>query len=95
MSIEAVYIPIIGWETDMAIRVTMQTSKPMRPKHGELKRYVRRNSWDDGYVWCEKQVGSPYDRAQGTCDASDLTPAIRAAADAQRGQAFGYVDWPR
>ena len=61
----------------------MQTAKPMRPKHGEIKRYVRRNSWDDAYSWCEKQTGSPYDRAQGTCDASDLPDQIRATADAR------------
>jgi len=77
------------------IKVTMQSSKPLKPKQGELKRYVRRDSIGDGYSWCEKQTGSPYDRAQGTCDADDIDAAIRAKADAQRGQAFGYVDWPR
>ena len=79
----------------MTIRTTAQSKKPLKPLLGPLKRYVRRNSWDDGYTWCEKQADSFYDHAQGKCDASDIAPEIREAADAQRGQAFGYVDWPR
>ncbi len=79
----------------MAIRCTWQSEKPLKPRDGELKRYVRKDVTGAGYSWCEKQRESRWDYAQGTCEASDLSEEIRAAADAQRGQYFGYVDWPR
>ena len=79
----------------MTIRCAYQSEVPTHRRDGELKRYVRRDAIGDGYSWCEKQTKSRYDRAQGTCAADDLPEAVRIAADAQRGQAFGYVDWPR
>jgi hypothetical protein len=79
----------------MTVVTTYETSKPYRYQLGDLKRYVRRDAVRDGYSWCEKQSRDSYDRAQGTCSASDIPERIRAAADAQRGQAFGYVVWPR
>lgn len=76
------------------IRTTYKASANPHPRDGAMKRYVR---WDahHGYVWCEKPEHSRYDYAQGTCSAEDIAPEIKAAADAQRGRAFSYVDWPR
>lgn len=60
-----------------------------------VTRYVRRDAIGQGYTWCEQSnLNRRYDLRQGTCDASDLPDAIRAEADAARGQAFGYVLWP-
>jgi hypothetical protein len=77
------------------IRCTYQSEVPTHKDDGELKRYVRKDAMGAGYSWCEKQTRSRYDYAQGVCTADDLPEAIRTQADAQRGQAFGYVDWPR
>lgn len=76
------------------IRTTYRSERPERTNDGALKRYVR---WDahHGYVWCVKQERSRLDLEQGTCAAEDLATDVKAAADAQRGQAFGYVDWPK
>lgn len=53
------------------INVTYGVSNPTS------KRYVRRAVGETHYRWCEQNPASPrYDNAQGTCDASDLTPAI-------------------
>lgn len=71
-----------------------KSSKPLNPKLGAEKRYVRKAIDGAGYEYCIKQERSPYDREQGTCDASDLSPALCAAADALRGYVFAYVDWP-
>lgn len=75
------------------ICTTYRSEKPLNPRHGAVKRYVR---WDahHGYVWCKKQERSRFDFEQGTCAADDIEPGIRAAADKQRGQCFSYVDWP-
>ncbi len=56
-----------------------------------VKRYVR--STARGYQWCETGAHG-LDLRQGTCDGSDLPDTVRAAADAQTGQAFSYVEWP-
>ena len=79
----------------MAYLTTYETSKPLNPKHGEIKRYVRCNAMNDGYSWCEKQVGSGYDLSQGTCDASDIPEKIREEADKMRGFVYGWIVWPR
>lgn len=78
----------------MTIRCTWQSEKNLSPRYGDLKRYVR---WDAhfGYVWCEKQERARFDYAHGTCDAADVPVEIREKADAQRGRAFSYVNWPR
>ena len=57
----------------MAIETTWQSEMAPRAKDGDLKRYVR---WDAilGYVWCEKQERSRFDRAQGYCSADDVDP---------------------
>lgn len=76
------------------IRVTYQ-SKDYRPSDVGV-RYVRAPIMSgDLYHWCE--VGKPmlpFDIRQGTCDAEDLPPFIRIAADALRGRAYGNVEWP-
>lgn len=48
----------------MTIVQTYQSQRPLRGADGDLKRYVR---WDahHGYVWCEKQERSRFDRSQG------------------------------
>lgn len=78
----------------MAIVTNYCSEKPLRHQLGELRRYVRRDAIGEYYAWCTKQRFSSYDHSQGSCLGCDLPPKVRAAADAQRGQAFGYVDWP-
>jgi len=48
------------------------------------------------YSWCIRDaLDLRYDVQQGRCDAEDLPDAVREAAEALAGQAFGYVEWPR
>lgn len=75
------------------ITVRYRSSKPLNPKHGPTRRYVRADL-DGGYVWCRKQERSRFDFEQGTCDGADLPEFVRMDADALRGFAFGYVPWP-
>lgn len=70
------------------------TAKRYKPEE-IAQRYVRRDPIGDGYTWCEQWAkNKAYDLRQGTCDASDLPDDVRAAADAQRKQYFGSVEWP-
>jgi len=75
------------------IRTTYRSEKNPSPRDGAMKRYVRCDA-HFGFVWCEKQERSRFDYSQGTCEAADIPPSIRESAEAQRGRAFSYVDWP-
>ncbi len=57
-------------------------------------RYVRRSPVDETYSFCEVGQDRRWDLRQGKVDGSDLPDDIRSQADAQRDQAFGYVQWP-
>lgn len=72
--------------------ITMQ-SKRYAPEL-VVARYVRRSPVSEEYFFCEVGEDRRYDLRQGRVVGDELTPAIRAAADAQRQQAFGYVSWP-
>lgn len=74
----------------MEVKYTAKTYEPGRV----LGRYVRRNAVGDGYSWCETDRKSRHDLRQGTATAIDLPEDVRRAADEQRKQYFGYVDWP-
>jgi hypothetical protein len=76
------------------ITVKHKSTKPLNPKLGESRRYVRRDIGSDGYSYCIKQARSWYDYEQGTCDAIDLPEAVQREADAQCGMVYGYVEWP-
>lgn len=57
-------------------------------------RFVRKSPGQDFYKWCEQSLDDPrYDVAQGTCDAHDLPPEVRACADKHQG-AFYACEWP-
>lgn len=56
------------------------------------KRYVRWNGLS--YAWCEVGEDPRYDLRQGWCSKEELPPEIMEAANANRGQAFSYVEWP-
>ena len=72
----------------------IQTNYETDAKRG--KRYVRASVAMDGmYNWCIQSADKPqHDVAQGICDAEELPPEVKAAADAMRGRAFNYVEWP-
>ena len=72
--------------------MTIKTTYRAKAHTGTGTRFVR--ATPDGYAWCIRgETG--YDVEQGTCDASDIPQHIREAADARRGHAFGYVEWPQ
>lgn len=74
----------------MTIRITYAASKPEKA----VERFVRAQ-YGGGYFWCERgTLEKRYDVRQGTCDAEDLNPEIREAADRKLGHAFAYVEWP-
>lgn len=69
--------------------------KNQSPKYAAekvLRRYVKRVG--DEYWFCEVGQDRRYDLRQGIVEASELPEAVRLRADEQKGQYFGYVDWP-
>lgn len=59
-----------------------------------VKRYVQ-NAGKLGYKWIEQdQDRKRFDVRQGTVDATELPPDVKAAADAREGFYPSYVDWP-
>lgn len=74
--------------------VTIYESKRFRTENLAWRRYVRKDATGEGYSWCLTSPRTSFDVAQGRCDADDIPAEIRALADARRGLAFSYVDWP-
>ena len=74
--------------------VTTFESKRLLAKNLQWRRYVRKDATGDGYSWCLTSPRTKFDVAQGRCDADDIPANVRALADARRGLAFSYVDWP-
>lgn len=59
------------------------------------QRYVKPSPFTPGeFIFCEVGDDRRFDLRQGTVDHSELPEDVRSAAEAQRGQAFGYVVWP-
>lgn len=74
--------------------VTTYESKRFRNENLAWRRYVRKDATGEGYSWCLTSPWTRFDVAQGTCSADDIDADVRALADARRGLAFSYVDWP-
>ena len=74
--------------------VTTYESKRLQTRRQQWRRYVRKDAMGDGYSWCITSWRNKYDVAQGRCEAGDIPADVRALADARRGLAFSYVDWP-
>lgn len=62
---------------------------------GEVQaRYVRKCHASGLFYWCEQSLNNPSrDIAQGTCEASDLPPAIVEKCESYRGS-FYACEWP-
>ena len=60
----------------------------------DVTRFVRKDAVGAGYSWCLRDNRTGRDIKQGACAAADLHEGVRGAADAWRGHAFGYVEWP-
>jgi len=59
-----------------------------------LRRYVRAAcTASDEYEWVEVDAYG-YTIRDGTCVAADLPDEMAERANALKGRAFGYVDWP-
>lgn len=76
----------------MAVKTTYRSSQ-YKTLTGKEPRYVRRGAL--AYVWCIVDPKTRLDVRQGTAEARDVPADIRAAADAQQGKAFSYVEWPQ
>lgn len=72
--------------------ITMQ-SKQYSPNL-VTARYVSRSPVGEEYRFSEVGSDQRYNIRRGSVTAGDLPPEVRAAADAQRHQAFGSVPWP-
>lgn len=57
------------------------------------KRYVR-FTVNGLFRFCEIGLDCRYDIRQGVVASYELPEDVRIAAIAQKGQAFGYVEWP-
>jgi hypothetical protein len=67
------------------------TTADYRPEQVR-SRYVRADG--DGFAWCEVGEDRRFDLRQGTCDKSDLSADVLAAAEERRGFIPSYVGWP-
>lgn len=64
-------------------------------KEGKTKaRFVKKAIGQNFYKWCEQGLDDPrFDVAQGTCDADDLPPEVKARCDEYKGS-FYACEWP-
>lgn len=59
-----------------------------------VMRYVRKEMFGRGYVWCEVGIDRSCDLRQGTAEAHEIPEDVRAKADASVTVLPGYVEWP-
>lgn len=74
------------------IRTTYE-ARPHLLAATDTTRFVRRDAAGPGYSWCVRDNRTGYDIRQGTCDADDLPPNVRVAADAWAGFVYGFIEW--
>lgn len=85
----------------MAVKTTY-AARSYKTLTGKEDRFVRRMlrltsdpADQPAYVWCIRCPETGLDVRQGTAEIGDVSADIRAAADAQQGKAFSYVEWPQ
>lgn len=79
----------------MAITVIYSSKKPHPFKLERFVRALSRPMIDEPpYYWCARDPDTKLDFQHGRCDAVDLPPEVRSAADALKGYFPSYVPWP-